>query len=260
MTATDASWKSLLDGKTAVVTGGASGIGRATAIALARQGAETVVADTRTEPRSGGKPTHELIERETEGSGTHVDCDVADPAQITAAVETAAADDGLDVFVNNAAITHNEDYNLDPEGVDRIVAVNLKGCFYGARAAAAAMDTGSIVNVASVEALAGNGLRPVYGATRAGVRQLTLSLADRLGPTIRVNSVLPGLVDTQMTRRDVPVIDEDGSAEALERATPLDRPAHPEEVARPIVFLASDLASYVTGTDLVVDGGLTRTE
>lgn len=260
MAATGASWKTLLDGKTAVVTGGASGIGRATAIALARQGAETVVADTRTDPRGGGEPTHELIEQETESSATHVDCDVTDPAQVTAAVETAAEDDGLDVFVNNAGIVHPEDYDLDPEGVDRIVAVNMKGYFYGARAAATAMDNGSIVNVASVEALAGNGMRPLYGATRAAVRQLTFSLADRFAPAIRVNSVLPGLVDTQMTRSDVPLVDDDGGADALEGATPLSRPARPEEIARPILFLASDLASYVTGADLLVDGGLTRTE
>lgn len=260
MTEDSTSWERLLNGKTAVVTGGASGIGRATTLALARQGAETVVADTRTEPRGGGEPTHELIERETAGSATHINCDVTDPAQVAAAVEVAAEDDGLDVFVNNAGIVHPEDYDLDPEGVDRIVAVNLKGYFYGARAAAASMDTGCIVNVASVEALAGNGMRPLYGATRAAVRQLTFSLADRFAPAIRVNSVLPGLVDTQMTRSDVPLVDDDGGVEALERATPLGRPARPEEIARPIVFLASDLASYVTGADLLVDGGLTRTE
>lgn len=254
-------WDELLRGKTAVVTGGASGIGRAITLAFARHGAETVVADTRTEPRSGGTPTHELIERETDRSATHVACDVAEPAQITAAVETAAAGGDVDVFVNNAGIAHPDDFDLDAEAVDRIIDVNLKGVFHGARAAARVMDAGSIVNVSSVEALAGTGQRPVYGATRGAVRQMTFALADRLAPEIRVNTVLPGLIETELTRTDVPLVDEDGSGpEALESATPLERPGQPEEIARPVVFLASDLASYVTGAELLVDGGLTHTE
>jgi NAD(P)-dependent dehydrogenase (short-subunit alcohol dehydrogenase family) len=250
----------LLDEKTAVVTGAASGIGREIAVEFARHGATVVVADTRVEPRGGGPPTHEVIESETGSEAAHVECDVADPDQIATAVETAAADGGLDVLVNNAAIAELDDHDLDREGVDRFFDVNAKGPFYAARIAAEAMETGSIVNVSSVEALAGTAPRPVYGATRGALRQLTFALADRYGPEIRVNSILPGLIDTEMVRADVPILTDEAAREALESAMPLERPGDPAEIARPAVFLASDLASYVTGAELVVDGGLTYTE
>lgn len=255
-----ARWTALLDGKTAVVTGGASGIGRAIALSFAHHGAETVLADVRSEPRGGGTPTHELIEEETDTTATHVECDLADPDQIAAVIETAAADDGLDILVNNAAIAAFDDHDLDRDRVDRFFDVNIKGAFYAARMAADVMETGSIVNVSSVEALAGTGLRPLYGSTRGALRQLTFALADRYSPEIRVNSILPGLVDTEMVRADVPIVNEEETLDKLRAAIPLARAGRTQEIADPAVFLASDLASYVTGAEIVVDGGLTYTE
>jgi NAD(P)-dependent dehydrogenase (short-subunit alcohol dehydrogenase family) len=253
-------WTKLLDGKSAVVTGGASGIGREIAIAFAQHGADTILADIRSEPRGGGTPTHELIEQETDSNSTHVECDVADPDQIAAVIETAATDEGLDILVNNAGIAEGEDYDSDRSRVDRFFDVNIKGPFYAARMAAEEMETGSIINVSSVEALAGTGHRPLYGSTRAALRQLTFALADRYGTEIRVNSILPGLIDTEMVRTDAPIVNDEDALETLERRMALSRPGEPEEIADPAVFLASDLASYVTGAELVVDGGLTYTE
>ncbi|MEZ3117035.1 SDR family NAD(P)-dependent oxidoreductase [Halobaculum sp. MBLA0147] len=254
-----AQWTGLLAGKTAVVTGGASGIGREIAIQFARHGADTVLADVRRTPRGGGTPTDEVIERETDAEATYVECDVAAPDEVAAVIETAAAD-GLDVLVNNAAVARLDDYDADREIVDRFFDVNVKGCLYAARTAAAEMDTGCILNVSSVEALAGTGPRPVYGATRGALRQLTFALADRLGPEIRVNSILPGLIDTELVREDVPILGDDEALAALEAATPLSRYGDPREIADPAVFLASDLASFVTGAELVADGGLTYTQ
>ncbi len=248
----------ILAGKTAVVTGGASGIGRGIALAFGQHGADVVVADIREEPREGGTPTHERIEDESQNRATYVECDVTEPDTLATAVDEADAYGGLDTFVNNAAIGRLDDYDVDETEFDEFFDTNVKGYFFGARAAAERIGEGCIINVASVEALEGVAQRPVYGATRGAIRQLTWALADRLGPEIRVNSIHPGLVDTALTREDIPIFDEPAFDQFL-KAVPLERAGQPADIGGPAVFLASDLAAYVSGAEIVVDGGMTYT-
>jgi len=250
----------LLDGRTAIVTGGASGIGRAIALACARHGASVVVADVRETPREGGEATHACIER-AGGRAAFVSCDVARPEQIEAAVAAADRFGGVDVLVCNAAVGCADDFDCTPEEFDRSLAVNVGGYFHAARSAARRMREkggGSIVLVGSVEALEGVGLRPVYGLTRGAVRQLTFALADRLGPDrIRVNAVHPGLVETALTTHDIPIFGSGADLDAFLQRIPLRRAGVPDDIAEPVVFLASDRAAYVNGAELVVDGGMT---
>lgn len=248
----------MLSGQTAVVTGGSSGIGRGIARALGRHGSDVVVADVRESPREGGTPTHDVIEDETDSRATYVECDVTEPPDLERAVEEALEFGGLDTFVNNAAIGRLDDYDVGEEEFDEFFDTNVKGYFFGARAAATGMEAGSIINIASVEALEGVAQRPVYGATRGAVRQLTWALADRLGPNIRVNALHPGLIDTALTREDIPIFGE-GQLDQFLGTIPLARAGKPGDIGGPAVFLASDLAAYVSGAELVVDGGMTYT-
>jgi NAD(P)-dependent dehydrogenase (short-subunit alcohol dehydrogenase family) len=250
----------LLDGETAIVTGGSSGIGRAVARTFADHGAgAVVVADVRETPKQGGDPTHELIDRETDAAATYVDCDVSDRADVAAAVEAADAHGGVDVLVNNAGIWRSESF-LDVTAAEYrdLMAVNLEGAFAAAQAAAERMvdgGGGAIVNVASVAGLFGNGNWPTYAASKGGLTALTTSLAHGLADDgIRVNAVHPGGIETAIA----------GDAEADPETTesfladvPLGRYGQPDEVADAVTFLASDMASYVTGVSLLVDGGWT---
>lgn len=250
----------LLTEKTAVVTGAASGIGRAIARRFAEEGADVVVADLRRDPRLGGEPTDELIDRETDARAAFHETDVTEPESVTEAVAVADQFGGIDVMVNNAGVpgpmggTAASDY----EAYRRVRAVNLDGVFYGSKVAAAAMDEGVIVNVSSAAGIEGYpGLVP-YTATKGGVRTLTYALAGDLGPAIRVNAVHPGLTETAMASEDAEMVGTEVEA-ALNEQTPLARTADPAEIADSAVFLASDMASYVTGASLLVDGGLTNT-
>ena len=247
----------LLGDKVVLVTGGSSGNGRAIALAAAAHGARAVViADVRDEPREGGRPTHELLECEA----AFVACDVSDPDSIDAAVAAAEQFGGLDVMVNNAGIVGpaNPVTDLAEADFDRVIGVNLRGTFLGCRSAARRMTargSGSIVNVASIAALMGSRTSAAYSASKGGVRLLTTTLAFEMGPYgIRVNSVLPGIIETQMTTHDRNWAAE--AAEATIGKVPLRRLGSPADVANAVVYLASDLASYITGTSLVVDGGL----
>lgn len=252
----------MLANRTAVVTGGASGIGRGIARSLAARGADVVIADVREEPRQGGTPTHELIEAETAAEAAFVECDVASPADIEQAVAVAEEAGGIDVMVNNAAIVQEDDTGVDETAYDRITDVNLKGVFFGTRIAGermAAAGGGSIVNVASVEGVRAVPQRPVYSTTRGGVPLITEAFAGHFGPDgVRVNTIHPGLVPTAMVTDDIPIVGTDAEDWVLQ-VTPLGRPAEPEEIGEVAVFLASDMASYVTGAEIVVDGGQTAT-
>ena len=239
----------LLEGRRAVVTGGGSGIGAATCRRFAEEGARVAVLDV--DAAAAGAVAGAL-------HGVALGADVADAAAVGAAFERAAAAlGGLDTVVNNAGtgnVLPLHDY--PDEEWDRLLRVNLTGVFNGIRAAVphlrAGGRTGVIVNVSSL-----SGLRPTrgeapYSAAKAGVVALTMSAALEYGPALRVNCVSPGFIRTPLTE---PAAADDATRADLEAGTPLGRLGTADEVAATITFLCSDLAAYVTGANLVVDGG-----
>jgi NAD(P)-dependent dehydrogenase (short-subunit alcohol dehydrogenase family) len=254
---------SLLDGKTAVVTGGSSGIGRGIARGFAEHGAKAVVvADVREEPKEGGPPTHELLEEETDASSVFVECDVTNRSDLTEALEAAEAAGGIDVMVNNAGIWRAEEFfDVTEESYQRMMDINLKGAYFGSQIAAERLvegDGGSIINISSIAGLFGNGDWPTYSASKGGLTMLTYSLAHRLGEHgVRVNAIHPGGIQTMIGGEPT---DTEAAAEQAEQFTqmvPLGRYGQPEDIAGAATFLASDLSDYVTGESLVVDGGWT---
>ncbi|SDN09732.1 NAD(P)-dependent dehydrogenase, short-chain alcohol dehydrogenase family [Halogranum gelatinilyticum] len=251
---------SLLEGKTAVVTGAASGNGRAIAELFAEHGAAVVVADVRDDPREGGEPTHELVESRG-GDAVFVECDVTNYDDCVDAVEAADPFGGVDIMVNNAGIVGPQVplVELDMDDYRTLMAVNLDGVFHGSKAAALAMvehgNGGSIVNMSSVAGMVGYGGITPYSAAKGGVRLFSYALANELGPDgVRVNVVHPGVIETAMTTDDSPIVGTE-AGEQLKAVLPLRRFGTPEDVAGVCLFLASDLSSYVTAESIVVDGG-----
>lgn len=254
---------SSLSGRTAVVTGGSSGNGRAIALRFAECGADVVVADIAETPREGGAPTHERIEEETDQRARFVECDVRDVEAIESAVDAADEFGGVDVMVNNAGIFEFDEFpGVSEAEYDRLMDTNVKSVFFGAQAAAERMidadREGSIINMSSAAGLEGKGRYIRYCASKGAIRLMSYAMADRLGDHgIRVNAIHPGLIETEMTREDLPVIGNEES-DFLE-SIPLNRAGRPDDVAAAAVYLASDDAGFVTGTSLVVDGGTTYT-
>jgi NAD(P)-dependent dehydrogenase (short-subunit alcohol dehydrogenase family) len=244
----------LLSGCVAVVTGAASGIGRQTALAFAEHGARAVVvADVRPEPREGGRPTVELL-GELGAESVFVATDVRRRADLEVAVAAADRWGGLTAMINCAGIFRREDFlAVTEDDLDLMLAVNVRGTFFGCQVAADAMGArgGSIVNLASVASYRGSVGHAAYHASKGAVQSLTYALARELAPQgIRVNAVHPGAVDTSMMRIDEQVLTRPDAAAAF----PLGRPAAPADVAGAIVYLCSDLSSYVSGASLTVDG------
>ena len=241
----------LLEGRRAVVTGGGSGIGRATCRRMAHEGARVAVLDL--DGDAAAAVAGEL-------GGVAFGVDVGDPEGVKAAVDASAeALGGLDVIYNNAGTAaFNRLHELDAAEWDRVLRVNLTGVWAGIRAAVPhlrAAGGGSIVSTASI-----SGTRPAagegpYAASKAAVAALTASAALEYGPEIRVNAVSPGMIRTAMTAPWFEFMPDQW--QRFERDTPLGRVGEPEDVADVVVFLCSDLARFVTGQNIVVDGGLT---
>ena len=248
-----------LANKVALITGGASGIGKAVCIRFAEEGASLVVADC----DSRGQETARYIGA-AGGRVCFIRADVTEPADVEAMISTALSTYGsLDILVNNAGIDAWGSVLETAESTwDQIIATNLKGVFLVSKAALKPMceqRRGAIVNVASAGGLVGAPRLAAYNASKGGVVILTKNMAlDYAQHGIRVNAVCPGAIDTPMLQNAMARL---GSREEVlpmfVDLHPLGRLGHPNEVANAVVFLASDEASFITGATLCVDGGLT---
>jgi NAD(P)-dependent dehydrogenase (short-subunit alcohol dehydrogenase family) len=251
-------YKALFDlsGRTALVVGGGSGIGQAGAEGMAAVGAQLVVADVSAEDAGG---VAERI-RSAGGKATSLQVDVRDTAAVDAMVERIVREHRrLDVVLTTPAVNLRKrllDYT--DEEFDRVIELNLKGTFRVARACARPMveqRRGSIILMASIRAINVEPGQSIYASTKAGIVQMTRGLAVELGPHgVRVNALAPGIVATPLTR---PITSNATWNEAYAKRCALGRWAEPEEMAGPIIFLASDASSYLTATTVFADAGWT---
>jgi NAD(P)-dependent dehydrogenase (short-subunit alcohol dehydrogenase family) len=244
-----------LEGKHAIVTGVGSGLGRAIAREFAAEGASVLGCDV---DDATGMAT-------MDGLGRFAQADVSREADVAGLVDAALETWGrLDTLVNNAAIQiERELVETSEEELDRILAVNLKGVFFGCKHAVRAMrgSGGAIVNVASILALVGDGILAAYCAAKGGVLGITRATAVQYGRHgIRCNAICPGDIDTPLVQAYFDAAPDPAARRAEVAAEyPLGRIARPEEIARAVVFLASDDSGYMSGQTLVVDGGLLAT-
>ncbi|WP_156367863.1 SDR family NAD(P)-dependent oxidoreductase [Brevundimonas sp. Leaf363] len=246
----------LLKDKVVAVTGASRGIGRACAIEAARQGADVVINSYRDSEAA------ESCAAEVESLGRRVvvvDGDVADPTSAVALVRAAVVGFGkLDVFVSNAGICPFHAFlDMPVETLRRTMEVNLHGAYFMTQAAANQMvhqgQGGAIVAISSISALVGGEMQTHYTPTKAGVHSLMQSCAVALGRHgIRCNSVLPGTIATDINKDDLA---DPKKREYMEGRIPLGRLGRPEDIASVVAFLASDMASYMSGAALLVDGG-----
>lgn len=240
--------------KVAIITGAGSGIGRATALLFAKEGAKVVVADWIEE---GGKETVEQI-KEQKGEAIFVKTDVSKAEDIDKMVKTCLDNFGrIDILVNNAGIYRA--YNLhemSEQDWDKIIDVNLKSVFLGSKRVIPEMlkqGRGKIISTASIAGLVGFAQSGAYCASKGGIINLTREMALEYAPKgINVNCVAPGLIKTAMTKD---MLDDPATKEFLESSTPYPRLGEPEDIANAFLYLASDKSDFVNGEVLVVDGG-----
>ncbi|MBE12237.1 MAG: cyclopentanol dehydrogenase [Chloroflexi bacterium] len=246
-----------LEGKVALISGGARGMGAVEAKLFVQEGAKVVFGDVREE--EGQKLEAEIAESGGEAVFTKLDVTSADDWQ--SAVDLAVSRFGkLDILVNNAGIFDNATVeNTTVEAWDRVLDINAKGVFLGSKSAIGAMREaggGSIVNISSTAGLTGSAVSSAYNASKGAVRLLTKATAVQFGSEkIRANSVHPGPIETDMVKQVF--LDDESLRDERIAAIPQGRFGKPEEVANCVLFLASDEASYMTGSELVVDGGWT---
>lgn len=240
-----------LKGKNVLVTGGASGIGQATAARFLEEGCAVCVIDRNIEAR-------ERVTKELPRLTAAIDADVSNLEQVRAAVGEAVERMGsIDVLINNAGISIRHDFlDITPEDWHEVLSVNLTGVFYVAQETARHMvagGSGVILNTASTGGTTGYPHYADYCASKGGVIALTLTMALELAPTVRVNAVSPGYVLTPMQRAEY----SDAMLDAVNRKIPMGRHARPEEIAALFAFLASEDAAFATGHVYVVDGAET---
>lgn len=250
-----------LEGRVAVVTGSATGIGKAIATRLGEEGSRVVVADRRADL---GAATAEMIDE-----ALFQECDVSDAAQVRTLMErTVERFGGIDILVSNAGIPGSgaPAHEMAEDDWDRVIAVNLRGVFLCAKYAIPALERsgrGVIVNTASTFGMVGAHHAPAYCASKGGVIALTRQLAVDYGPRgIRVNAICPGYVDNDMDFRrsrmaSVAAAENLAARESTAALQPLGRQAATEEIAAAVAFLVSDDASFMTGAIVPVDGGCT---
>lgn len=241
-----------LTGKRALVTGGGKGIGAAITTRLIEAGASVTIADL--DP-SGADFAKQV-------GATFAQCDVADSAQLEAAVDMAAGNAGLDILVNNAGIfpTTGPVGKVSDDFVHRMLDVNVRAQFSATREAVARMPNGgAIVNMASIAALAGGANISAYSASKGAVVSLTQAHAHELGPKgIRVNAIAPGIIDTPGVKEQLEPLRAGGlDIDARIAANPVGIAGQPDHIARGTLFLVSELAEFITGQVLVIDGGAT---
>ena len=241
-----------LTGKNALVTGAAKGIGRAVAERLRAAGANVTLADL---DASGDATAKEI-------GGSFVVCDITNADQLSAAVTAAARGGNLDILVNNAGIypTTGPIDKVSDSFVSRMLEVNVRAQYSAAREAARAMkDGGAIVNLASIAGIRGGANITAYSASKGAVIALTRAFANELGPRgIRVNAIAPGIIDTPGVQEQMAPLKAGGlDIDAAIAANPLRSAGQPDHIARVTLFLVSELAAFITGQTVVVDGGAT---
>lgn len=251
------------EGRTVIVTGGSSGIGRGIALSFAEAGSNVVVADVDRDPKRGERyetdvtrPTDEVAREDHDVEASFVETDVSDPDAVEAMVETTVEEyGGIDVLVNNAGIfVPGDSQEITVEEWNKVIGVDLDGAFYCAKFAIPHLveSQGSIVNIGSVNSAEGGG-GPPYASAKAAVVNLTRDLAVELGEEgVNVNAICPGFIETAIQDYQT----DESLQEQLDH-TLVPRAGRPEDIGNVAVFLASEEASFVHGEEIYVDGGWT---